>query len=108
MSSNKAHSSHDHHHKGVKIYILVFLALIIGTIITVAAWKIHLPTIFLTVLVALAIASVKASLVAGWFMHLASEQRMIYAILGFTAFFFLGMMLLTIWAMSDIPKPISP
>ncbi|MEI2685574.1 MAG: hypothetical protein V9G14_04310 [Cypionkella sp.] len=47
----------------------------------------------------MAIASVKASLVAGWFMHLASEQRMIYAILGFTAFFFLGMMLLTMWAM---------
>jgi cytochrome c oxidase subunit 4 len=108
MSSNKAHSSHDHGHKGVRGYLLVFFALIIGTIITVAAWKIHLPTIFLTVLVALIIASVKASLVAAWFMHLASEQRMIYAILGFTAFFFIGMMFLTLWAMSDVPKPIFP
>lgn len=107
MSSNKAH----HGHGSIKIYLGVFLALIVGTIITVAAWKVHLPTLFLTVLVALIIASVKASLVAGWFMHLASEQRMIYAILGFTAFFFLVMMGFTVWAMSDIPKhtlPLNP
>ena len=54
------------------------------------------------------IASVKASLVAGWFMHLASEQKMIYAILGFTAFFFLGMVVLTIWAMNDAPTYVMP
>lgn len=104
MSHNDAH----HAHKGIKMYILVFAALIIGTIITVAAWKIHMPTVFLTVLVALIIASVKASLVAGWFMHLASEQKMIYAILALTAFFFAGMMTLTIWAMSDAPKHVMP
>jgi hypothetical protein len=33
---------------------------------------------------------------------------MIYVILGFTVFFFLGMMLLTVWAMADIPKPVFP
>ncbi len=100
--------SHNDAHKGNKIYYLVFFALIIGTIVTVLAWKVHLPTVFLTVLVALIIASVKASLVAGWFMHLASEQRMIYAILGITAFFFAGMMALTLWAMSDAPKHLMP
>lgn len=104
MSANKA----DHGHGSIRLYLWVFFGLIIGTIITVLAWKIHLPTIFLTVLVALAIATVKASLVAGWFMHLASEQRMIYAILGITTFFFLGLMFLTIWAMNDIPRPILP
>lgn len=100
MSSNKAH----HAHGSIKVYLWVFFALIVGTILTVAAWKVHIPSILLTILVALAIASVKASLVAGWFMHLASEKKMIYAILGFTAFFFLGMMLLTVWAMQDMPK----
>jgi cytochrome c oxidase subunit 4 len=105
MSDNKAHHGHGDHSK---TYWLVFFALIIGTIVTVGAYFIHFDTIFLTVALALAIASVKASLVAGWFMHLASEQRMIYTILGFTAFFFLGMMLLTIWAMQDTPKPIFP
>lgn len=99
-----SHSSKAHHaHKSVKVYLWVFAALILGTIITVAAWKVHLPTIFLTVLVALLIAGAKASLVAGWFMHLAGEQKMIYAILGITAFFFLGMMLLTLWAVQDAP-----
>lgn len=104
MSSNKA----QHGHGGNKIYLGVFFALILGTIITVAAWKVHLPTLFLTVLVALVIASVKASLVAGWFMHLASEQRLIYAILGFTAFFFIVMMFLTVWAMNDLPRHTLP
>lgn len=100
--SNDAHS-HDHKH-GVRTYWLVFLALIIGTVITVVAWKIHLPTVFLTVAVALLIAGAKAGLVAGWFMHLANEKKMIYAILGLTFFFFLGMMLLTVWSMGDMPK----
>jgi cytochrome c oxidase subunit 4 len=100
MSSNKAH----HAHGSIKTYLWVFFALIVGTILTVAAWKVHIPSILLTILVALAIASVKASLVAGWFMHLASERKMIYAILAFTAFFFLGMMLLTVWATHDAPK----
>lgn len=100
--------SHHDAQKGIRTYLLIFGALILGTIITVAAWKVHMPTLFLTVLVALIIASVKASLVAGWFMHLASEQKMIYAILGFTAFFFLGMMGLTLWAMSDAPTHALP
>jgi cytochrome c oxidase subunit 4 len=94
--------------KHVRTYLLVFGALIVGTILTVAAWKVHLPTLFLTVLVAMIIASLKASLVAGWFMHLASEQKMIYVILGFTAFFFLGMVVLTIWAMTDTPTHVMP
>lgn len=100
--------SHHDAHKGNRTYHLVFGALIVGTILTVLAWKIHMPTLFLTVAVALIIAGVKASLVAGWFMHLASEQKMIYAILGFTAFFFLGMMLLTLWAMNDAPTHALP
>jgi cytochrome c oxidase subunit 4 len=94
--------------KGIVIYIGVFLALIIGTILTVGAWKLKMPTIFLTILVALVIATIKASLVAGWFMHLAHEKKLIYTILGFTAFFFAGMMGLTLWAMHDIPAHALP
>jgi hypothetical protein len=52
---------------------LVFFALIIGTIITVAAWKVHLPTLFLTVLVALIIAS-REGLAGGRLVH-APGQR---------------------------------
>ena len=41
---------------GVVDIHVVFGALIVGTILTVAAWKVHLPTLFLTVLVAMIIA----------------------------------------------------
>ncbi len=36
-------------------------------------------------------------------MHLLSEKKMIYTLLGFTAFFFAGLMGLTIYAMHDMP-----
>jgi hypothetical protein len=36
-------------------------------------------------------------------MHLISERKMIYGILGFTVFFFIGLMFLTIWSHADFP-----
>ena len=53
----------------------------------------------LTIVIALFIACVKAFLVAGYFMHLMSEKKMIYGILAATVFFFAGLMYLTIWSM---------
>jgi hypothetical protein len=38
--------------------------------------------------------------VAGFFMHLVSEKKMIYAVLSFTAFFFTGLLFLTLWSMA--------
>ncbi len=52
---------------------------------------------------ALVIACTKAFLVAGYFMHLISEKKMIYGIMAFTAFFFVGLMALTLWSMHDFP-----
>ena len=57
-----------------------------------------------TITVALFIATVKASLVAGFFMHLISEKKAIYAILMTTVFFFAGMMYLTVWSRGEMPK----
>lgn len=54
--------------------------------VTVGAYYVHLPSVALTVAVALFIASVKAFLVAGFFMHLISEKKMIYGILAATVF----------------------
>jgi cytochrome c oxidase subunit 4 len=48
----------------------------------------------LAIAVALVIASVKAGLVAGVFMHLISEKKVIYAVLILTAAFFLLVLLL--------------
>ena len=82
---------------------MVFLALIVGTIITVGAYFVHIESMALTIALALFIASVKAFLVAGYFMHLMDEKKMIYGILASTVFFFIGLMGLTIWAMHDFP-----
>jgi len=84
----------------VKGYLFVFYALIVGTIVTVLASRLHIDSVALTVAIALAIACVKGFLVAGYFMHLISEKKMIYGILLATIFFFAGLMFLTVWSMN--------
>ena len=91
--------AHDFQHH-VKRYLFVFYALIVGTVITVAVSRLPISSVALTVAIALFIASIKAFLVAGYFMHLMSEKKMIYGILLATVFFFAGLMYLTIWSMS--------
>src|ERR1044072_7518704 len=98
MSSDPQHIA-----KHVKVYITVFVALLIGTVITVGMYYFHFNSVAVTITIALFIATVKASLVAGFFMHLVSERKAIYAILAFTAFFFAGLMALTIWATHATP-----
>ncbi len=51
----------------------------------------------------LAIACTNAFVVAGFLMHLISEKKMIYTLLAFTVFFFVGLIGLTVWAMQDFP-----
>lgn len=89
--------------KHLKVYIGVFVALLIGTIITVLASYVHLGGVG-NIVLALFIAVIKAGLVAAFFMHLAGERKTIYVVLIFTAFFFVGLMGLTIWAMGDFPR----
>jgi caa(3)-type oxidase subunit IV len=55
------------------------------------------------VAIIVAIACVNASVVAGYLMHLLSEKKTIYTLLAFTAFFFAGLMGLTVYAMQDMP-----
>jgi len=90
--------------KHVKVYVLVFVALLLGTILTVSMYYCHFESMAVTITVSLFIATVKASLVAGFFMHLISEKKAIYAILMATVFFFAGMMYLTVWARGEMPK----
>ena len=73
--------------KHVRVYITVFVALMVLTIITVAVSRVHLA-LPLAVTVALFVATVKGALVAGYFMHLVSEKKLIYAVLALTVVFF--------------------
>ena len=84
----------------VKTYIKVFAALIVGTIVTVLASDIHWG-IILGITVALIIATVKGSLVAAFFMHLAAERKPIYWVLVLTATFVVAMVGLIMFARQD-------
>lgn len=86
--------------KHVRSYIMVLVALLTLTMITVAVSYLHL-NVTAAVVVALFIASIKGSLVACYFMHLISERKLIYAVLAFTVFFFFGMLLLPLLGATD-------
>jgi cytochrome c oxidase subunit 4 len=71
----------------VKVYITVFVALMVLTIVTVAISRVHLP-VPIAVTVALLVATIKGSLVACYFMHLISEKKLILWVLAMTVVFF--------------------
>ena len=87
--------------KHTRIYIRVFIALALLTIATVAVAYLRLP-IVAAVLVALSIATLKGGLVAGFFMHLVSEKKIIYWILICAAFFFLVLLLVPVISKSGV------
>jgi cytochrome c oxidase subunit 4 len=95
--------SHDDIKKHVKVYVGVFLALLVGTIITVLVSFVDFGGAWKNISIALVIATVKAGLVAAFFMHLSAEKKTIYAILITTVFFFAGLMALTLLSFMDIP-----
>jgi cytochrome c oxidase subunit IV len=96
-----AHAGHDGHDvsKSIRTYMIVFGALAVGTIVTVLASYIDFGNSSINIAVALAIALVKGSLVACYFMHLIDERKLIYSVLGATVFFFAGLMYLILWSM---------
>ncbi|MFT4587300.1 MAG: cytochrome c oxidase subunit 4 [Candidatus Binatia bacterium] len=110
MDASHDHGEHDFA-SHTRQYKIIFALLIIGTILTVAVAQFDLDAMagmhghnYINIIVGLLIATTKASLVMLFFMHLISEKQLIYLVLGFTFFFFAGLMGLTIWAMSDYPK----
>ena len=86
--------------KEVKIYYFVFAVLLILTVVTVLASHIHWG-IALGIMAALIIAFVKGSLVASYFMHLRSEQQLIYIVLSLTVSFLIVMLVLFITSYYD-------
>ncbi len=64
----------------LRVYVMVFVALAVLTIVTVAISYLQLSTA-LAITVAMVVATVKASLVAGYFMHLLSEEKVILYLL---------------------------
>ena len=97
MSSNVDANAHP---VDVRPYLAVFGALMVLTLLTVAVSYLDLATTP-TVLVALAIASAKAALVAVFFMHLKGEKPMVYWPLGLTAVLFVALFASLLWSEGD-------
>lgn len=106
MSNDHAASgaSLDHHaadiDRHVRIYVTVFVSLMVLTLITVAIARVHLP-LPIAVTAALLVATIKGSLVACYFMHLISEKKLIYAVLALTVFFFAALLALPVFTHSN-------
>ena len=74
--------------KSVRGYITVFVALMVFTVITVAAARFHFA-VPIAITIALIIATLKGSMVAAVFMHLSHEKKAIYGALLLTVVFFI-------------------
>ena len=80
-STKESSQMHHEAHSGPGKYVLIWIALMVLTVVTVVTGRMHLPTFGL--LLALVIATVKGTLVALYFMHLAEHQgvnRLIIAV----------------------------
>ena len=101
MSNTHSHAEIEKHKK---VYLLIFGALLVGTFVTVWLNSIHFESFTVTVVIALFVATVKALLVAGFFMHLISEKKAIYSMLAVTLFFFTAMMYIFVWSHGSVPS----
>ena len=84
--------------------LFIFIAILCATSLMI--WISFLPehyTWAAKVGMILTVAAANAFVVAGFLMHLISEKKMIYAVLGFTVFFVIGLFALTLYAMNDFP-----
>ncbi len=83
--SGQAHGGDEHHIIPLKTYFQIFGILIVLTVVTVGATYIDFGAF--NTIIAFAIASVKAALVLGYFMHLKYDNLMNRVIIGSGAFF---------------------
>ena len=84
-----------HHRASIMAYLLVFAALMIMTIVTVAVSRIDLGA--WNTAVALAIAIVKATIVILWFMHVIHSPRMTWIVV-ISSFLWLGVLFVLTFA----------
>ncbi len=85
----------EHIKQHVRVYVMVFSALAVLTVVTVAISYLQLPTGY-AIGIAMVVATVKASLVALYFMHLISEEKVILWILVLSAAFLVALMFLPV------------
>ena len=88
----------------VRRYVMVSVSIAIAALIVVGISLLDLGNQRLNIALSLAVIGVQAALVLGFMMHLFSEKKLIYSVLGFTGFFLVLLMLLIIWSVGEVPK----
>jgi len=83
-----------------RAYLTTLGALLVLTVVTVGLSYVELPTVP-TVILALAVASLKAALVAAVFMHLKGERALVYWTLVLTAVLVVVLFVLLLGADAD-------
>jgi heme/copper-type cytochrome/quinol oxidase subunit 4 len=87
----------------LRLCIYVFIAVVCTTSLMIGASFLPHYSWAVKVTLILAVACVNAFVVAGFLMHLISEKKLVYTLLGFTVFFFTGLLGLTLYALHDFP-----
>lgn len=87
--------------KHVKGYLLVGALLLVFTGLTVFLSYVNFGSSKANIIVAMIVATIKASMVAAIFMHLNSEKWTIYRFLLLTVFFVIGLFVLSLLAFHD-------
>ena len=86
----------------VRRYLVVFGIMLASALMTVGVALAPLGNHHLNIGLALVVIAFQAFLVLGFMMHLLSERNAIYGVLGFTAFFLVGLMFLTINSVREV------
>jgi cytochrome c oxidase subunit IV len=94
------------HIVSVKVYVTIFLVLLVGTALTVLAAFYDFPRPWLNTVVALTIATTKATFVVLYFMHVRYSTRLVWVIVASALFWMAIMFALTFsdyWTRGWIP-----
>jgi cytochrome c oxidase subunit 4 len=106
MSTHTEHAhEHHEHHESAGVYVKTLLALLVLTVITVGASYIDFGSG--NVVIALFIATIKATLVALFFMHLRYEKP-VNGIIATAGFLFLGIFLMFCFMDQDTRRDPNP
>lgn len=103
---------HAHHILGPSVYLTVLLILLVLTAVTVAVayfdFSKYVP--HGNLIVALGLATIKATLVLLWFMHVKFSGRLIHLTIAASLMFFMIMIfgvLMDVWTRSSVEMPVN-
>ncbi len=94
MSEQTKHDENGHHIVSPKVYVVILLSLLVGTGLTV--WASFVELGFWNPIIALAIATAKATLVVLFFMHVKYSTRLTKLTVGAGIFTFLALIGMTL------------